>query len=227
MTILVQPPTTAQDGVNFPTNGAPVVQVKDAQGNNIAGQQVVVSIFSGNGTLRWNNDPDHECIGPGNLRRPEHHRHRRHLHAEVHRWCRHGYVDDIRLVVGAPQSINVNAGAGQSVSVGELAPVAPSAIVHDIGGNPVPSASVLFTTSPAGSQIQNSNTCCNNLTVTTNAAGIASLVSWRLASSVQKDTVTASVNGHSVFFIATGVAQNGNILVFASRTTTPPAECQQ
>ena len=97
-------------------------------------------------------------------------------------------------------AIAVNAGNNQNATVNTPVSTAPSVKVTDSFGNPVPGAVVTFTAaagalSPADGR------------VTTNASGIATLVSWTLGTTSGFQTLTAAVAGASdLTFNATGRA---------------------
>jgi hypothetical protein len=229
VTILTQPPANATDGVNFPAISAPVVRVTDGF-NNLVGQQVVASIQTSpggsptlGGTLTQNTSGSGQATFSG-LRITG-------LVGAYRLRFTAGTVgatsSTIVLNVGSATNIAVNSGAGQSATIGEPVPIAPTALVTDVGGNPVSGAIVRFVTSPSGSQIQDGNTCCNNLNVTTNSSGVARLISWTLANVLQRDTITATLQITAAPFvrvIADGVAHNGLILSTATGYQFPSTQ---
>ena len=221
LVIVTQPPSSATDGVTFPNTAAPVVVVQDAQGNSIAGVPVTASVASGNGVLAGTTQVTTTSAG-----------------ATFAGLSLTGTIgtytlafsagtspvtsSPITLGVGSAASIAVNSGAGQQATVGEPVPIAPSVLVTDIGNNPVPGADVTFLTSPSGS-IQSDVNCCNNLTVTTSASGIASLVSWSMGNNAQQYALTATLgNGASVAIAADAIALNGRFIELVQ----PPALTQ-
>ena len=220
--ITTQPPATAVDGAAFTTD--PVVQVRDNGGNNlsVAGIVIDASIVSGSGTLA-NAQATTSASGS----------------ATFIGMAITGTVgtftikfssaspsissvpsSPITLTVGPAASVVPLTGTGQTATVSTYVPVAPSVRVTDVGGNPVSGTVVQFFTVPATSQIIDASTCCNNLFVTTNASGIASLRAWIMGSSVQQDSISATVGRIApARIVASAVANNGNTLTI---TQAPP-----
>ena len=216
-------PATEVDGVAMST--APVLQVVDGSGNAVpaaqGGQGLVftASITSGSGSLT-NNIQTTDVNGLATFTGLT-------ITGTVGSFTlqfKSGSLvvstAPISVTLGAAKNILVNSGA-QSATAGFPTPIAPSVKVTDVGGNAVSGVAVFFQTITAGQQITDANTCCNNLTVITNASGIASLVSWTLSTNVQSDTITATstgVPGGLARIIAVGVAQGVN---FLSMSNTP------
>ncbi len=100
--------------------------------------------------------------------------------------------------VGGPAAIAVNAGDGQSATVGTAVRTAPSVIVTDLGGAPVPDVEVVFAVASGGGSI-------TGATDTTDAGGVATVGSWTLGQTAGGNTLTATVSGLSPLTItATG-----------------------
>ena len=102
--------------------------------------------------------------------------------------------------VGAPASITKVAGDGQSAVAGTPVVVPPSVKVTDANSNPVPGQAVTFAVATGNGAVTGGST-------TTNAAGIATVVSWTLGSTPGPNTLTATATGTSlnpVTFTATG-----------------------
>lgn len=105
-----------------------------------------------------------------------------------------------QTTVGTAASLSINAGNGQIAAPGATVPIAPSVIVRDGGGNPVPGATVTFATVPGIGAITGG-------TAVTNASGIATLGSWTLAAGANVLQATASgVPGSGIIFNAKGKA---------------------
>jgi adhesin/invasin len=101
-------------------------------------------------------------------------------------------------LAGLPAQITALAGDAQSAIVNALLPIVPTVIVRDAFNNPVAGVSVSFTPS-AGSTVTGAST-------TTDAAGVAQVGSWRLATLAGGNTLTATGATLSVGFAATGLA---------------------
>jgi adhesin/invasin len=99
-------------------------------------------------------------------------------------------------------TISVEAGNGQSATVGAAVAVAPKVHVTDKNGNPVSGMAVTFSVASGGGSATSVN-------ATTNASGFASVGSWTLGTTAGANTLNATVpglNGSPVTFTATGVA---------------------
>ncbi len=106
--------------------------------------------------------------------------------------------------VGGAANIQVQAGNGQSRTVGQSVTTAPSVLVTDGGSNPVQGVAVTFAVASGGGSITGAST-------TTNASGIATVGSWTLGTTAGPNTLTATaqgsgINGNPVTFTATGTA---------------------
>ena len=100
-----------------------------------------------------------------------------------------------------PVELAVHDGDGQRAAPGTAVPIAPSVIVRDSGGAPVPGVTVNFAVRFGGGSVTPS-------VVTTGTDGIARVTSWTLGTTVGADTLRASVVGavpESVFFHAEAV----------------------
>ena len=97
-------------------------------------------------------------------------------------------------------SIAINAGDGQSATVGSSVVTAPSVIVRDGLSNPVSGVSVTFAVASGGGSIMGGS-------ATTNASGIATVGSWTLGPAPGSNTLTATstgLTGSPLTFTATG-----------------------
>ncbi len=119
--------------------------------------------------------------------------------------------------IGAPNSISVLAGSGQSTSITTNFPTQLQAQVFDINNQAIPNASVAFNSPDSGP----SGTFSNSTTaiVNTNTSGIATAPTFTANTIVGSYLVTASVNNGSVnvctFFSLSNIAilENGTIYV--------------
>ena len=103
---------------------------------------------------------------------------------------------------GAATQIAVNAGNGQTATVGTAVATTPSVIVKDVGNNPVSGVTVTFAVATGGGS-------GTGLSATTDASGIATIGSWTLGATAGSNTLTATsgtLTGSPVTFTATGTA---------------------
>jgi hypothetical protein len=77
------------------------------------------------------------------------------------------------ITVATPTVLNINAGDGQTALVGAAVATAPSVVVLDQNGAPVPNIQVTFSVTGGGGS-------ATTLVATTNASGIATVGSWTL-----------------------------------------------
>ena len=113
----------------------------------------------------------------------------------------------ITLNVGAASSIAINAGDGQSATVGTAVTTAPSVIVKDSNGNPVGGVSVTFAVASGDGSLG------SPATVQTNASGIATSPAWTLGATSGSNTVTATsagLTGSPLTFTASATAGAGS-----------------
>jgi adhesin/invasin len=97
-----------------------------------------------------------------------------------------------------PASIAVVNGDGQSATVATAVTVAPSAIVTDLLGAPVPGVEVVFAVASGGGT-------ASGTVDTTDAGGVATVGSWTLGQSAGTNSLTATVSGlQPLTFTATG-----------------------
>lgn len=101
---------------------------------------------------------------------------------------------------GPAASVTLLTGAAQSVTVATSVPLAPSVVVRDAHGNPVPGVPVTFAVTAGGGSISGGAT-------TTNAIGVASLGAWTLGTVAGSNALSATVSGLPPVAIgATGLA---------------------
>ncbi len=106
------------------------------------------------------------------------------------------------ITAGAAATIAINAGDGQTATVGTAVPIPPSVIVRDQFGNPVPEVAVTFEIVLGG------GTVSPTTPVATGADGIAAVTSWTLGTIAGPNTLNATAPqigfiGDQVTFTAT------------------------
>jgi Leishmanolysin/Bacterial Ig-like domain (group 2) len=114
----------------------------------------------------------------------------------------------VTLVLTNP-SITVNAGDNQAAMAGSPVSIAPTVIVHDGTGAPMPNLTVTFAVASGDGSI-------GSPAATTDASGIASVGSWTLGPVANPNSLTATVSGpgftsgnNSVSFGASGCTGGG------------------
>ncbi len=105
----------------------------------------------------------------------------------------------VTLVAGAPASIAAVSGATQVGQAGTAVSTIPSVRVLDADGNPVAGATVTFAVTAGNGSV-------TNVTVTTDANGVASAGGWTLGTGAGTNTLTATVGNLSTTFTATATA---------------------
>ncbi|MCZ8205863.1 Ig-like domain-containing protein [Gemmatimonas sp.] len=182
----------------------PAVRITDALGNPVSGIEVVFDVIDGGGSAvarRQTTDANGtatvgawtlgETPGTNTLR------------ATASGITVQPVLFTAQATPGAPASLSISAGNNQTGVAGSLLPVAPSVVVRDNRGNPVSGVTVTFTASTG---------VLTGASAVSNAAGQATLGSWRLGNTAGVQTLTASINNvPSVTFTATataGVAAN-------------------
>jgi adhesin/invasin len=192
---------TATVGRTLPID--PAVRITDALGNPIAGQEVLFEVTAGGGSAVARR-PVTDANGV----------------ATVGAWTL-GETPGINTLratavgltlAGSPVSFTATATAGtptamaavggnnQTATAGAVVTVAPSVIVRDSRGNPVAGVTVVFTPGTGGGSVTGGS-------AVTNAAGVASVGSWRLGNTAGAQTLVASLAGvPDVIFTATATA---------------------
>jgi hypothetical protein len=120
----------------------------------------------------------------------------------------------VGVVNAAAHTIAVQAGDGQSATVGNAVATAPSALVTDQYGNPVAGTSVTFAAATGGGSVTGGSQVSN-------ASGIAAASSWTLGTTTGADTLTASssgLTGSPLTYTATATPDTA-----AALTVTAPA----
>ena len=102
------------------------------------------------------------------------------------------------ITAATPIQIAINAGDGQSTTVGTEVPIAPSVLVTDVYDNPVEKLEVTFAVALGGGSV-------TGAVAMTDASGIATVGSWTLGATAGENTLTAGAAGLTqVTFTATG-----------------------
>lgn len=128
---------------------------------------------------------------------------------------------------GAPSTLSVAAGDGQSAPVGSNVPVAPAVLVSDASGNPVAAASVAFNVVSGGGSATGSP-------AVSDALGVATVGAWTLGQAAGPNVLRAVIAGvDSVEFTATGTpgspasmaleAGDGQSAIAGSDVPIPPS----
>jgi adhesin/invasin len=214
-----QPSAAAESGV--PLQQQPVVRLEDLDGNPLArpGVAVTVQIASGQGTLSGTTTRSTDAEGratftdlaivggPG---------------ARTLIFAADGYASAISspigLGIGPPASIAVVGGDQQTAPAGTAVPVAPTVVVRDAAGTPVPGVPVRFSVTAGGGSVSGGET-------TTGAEGTAAVGTWTLGPGIGSNTLRAEadasgVSGNPVTFTATAVA--GPVSATRSRLELAP-----
>ena len=215
LAITTQPSATAQNAIVFPQQ--PVVQLQDEAGNpvNLGGSDVTAAIATGGGTmggaLTVFTDaggvaafPDLAITGTVGQR--------------TLRFTASGLTGvtstTITLTAGAPTTVALNAGNGQTATAGTAVAVPPSVLVRDVSSNPVSDVSVTFAATSG------SGTATPVAPVLTDASGVAAATSWTLGPAVGEQTLAATTSpaltGSPVTFTATATAGAPTTMVKSS-----------
>ncbi|HEY6809130.1 MAG TPA: Ig-like domain-containing protein, partial [Gemmatimonadales bacterium] len=115
---------------------------------------------------------------------------------------------------GAAKNLAKQGGDAQNTTVDSLVTPLPAVLVTDQFGNPVPGVGVTFALGAGGAR----NGAITGTTPTTDAAGVATLGSWRLGSTAGPDTVTAAsagLTGSPLTFIDFGNSGSAAIMSLA------------
>ncbi len=94
----------------------------------------------------------------------------------------------IAVGVGAPASIAVAAGDGQSATVNTAVATPPAVVIRDGDGNPVPGIPVTFAVTSGGGSV-------SGATAATGADGVATVGGWTLGTAAGTNTLAAEVEG--------------------------------
>ena len=204
--------------VNANVSPTPAVAVSDQFGNPVAGVGVTFAATAANGTVTGGavttNASGVAAVGGwklATLTRTDT------LTATSGSLAGSPVVFAVTAGAGAPATAAKNGGDGQTHAAGGAVDTAPSVIVKDQFGNPVPGVTVTFAVTGGGGTPTGASPA-------TNAAGIAAVGSWQLGSTPGPNSLSATVSGlPSLTFTATAVAGPPAILLRvspASRTDT-------
>ncbi|HEX6575233.1 MAG TPA: invasin domain 3-containing protein [Gemmatimonadaceae bacterium] len=205
----------------------PSVKVTDANGNPVSGASVTFAIASGGGSItgaaQTTNADGVATVGSwrlGNIAGPNS------LTATVVVPTAFAFETTnaaTDLVVtfsatataGAPGSVVINGGDGQTAIAGTAVATPPSIKVLDANGNPINGATVNFFIGSGGGTITGAATA-------TDASGIATIGSWILGNTAGANTLTAGAVGvsGSVTFNATGIAGPAAAIAMANPSST-------
>ncbi|WP_439643108.1 beta strand repeat-containing protein [Gemmatimonas sp.] len=191
---------TATVGRTLPID--PAVRITDAFGNPIVGQEVVFEVISGggsavvrrpltdaNGTATVGAWTLGETPGTNTLRAT----------ATGLTLASNPVTFTATATAGAASSLSIVAGNNQTATAFSTVAVNPSVVVRDNRGNPVQGVTVTFAPSAGGAVTGGS--------AITNAAGVATVGSWKLSAVAGPQTLTATLAGvANVIFQATATA---------------------
>jgi adhesin/invasin len=220
LAFVTNPGAIATSGV--PLDPQPVLQLSDPEGNPIArgGVSVTVQISSGGGTLGGTTTATSDDAGlvtftdlviSGSTG------------VRTLIFAADGFASaissPIALGVGAPASIELVMGDGQTAPVGSAVPVAPAVVVKDGTGNPVSGVPVNFVVTRGGGIVTGEDQI-------TGADGIAAVGSWKMGKNTGDNTLearigTSGVSGNPVVFHAT--AEAGPLSPTKSTVSASPA----
>lgn len=200
LTIVAGNNQTATVGRTLPID--PAVRITDAFGNPIVGQEVVFEVISGggsavvrrpltdaNGTATVGAWTLGETPGTNTLRAT----------ATGLTLASNPVTFTATATAGAASSLSIVAGNNQTTTAFSTVAVNPSVVVRDNRGNPVQGITVTFAPSAGGA--------VNGGSAITNAAGVATVGSWRLSAVAGPQTLTATLAGvANVIFQATATA---------------------
>ncbi len=214
-----QPSAAAESGVPLPQQ--PVLRLEDLEGNPLARPDVAVTvqIATGQGTLLGTTTrstdadgrvtfTDLAIVGEAGGR--------------TLIFAADGYASavssPIGLGIGPAASIARVGGDQQTAPAGTAVPLAPTVVVRDAAGTPVPGVPVTFTVTGGGGSVSGGET-------TTGADGTAAVGSWTLgpstgANTLRAETDAAGVSGNPVTFSATAVA--GPVSITRSKLQLAP-----
>jgi adhesin/invasin len=207
LVLLTQPGPTATSGA--PIDPQPVLQLQDPSGNPLArvGVSVTVQIATGDGSLRGGTTRVSDATGtvtfndlaivgaPG---------------ARTLIFAASGYSPAIStpvsLGVGAPASVTIAVGDGQTAAIETKVSTAPAVLVRDAAGTPVASVAVTFAVASGGGSVEGGDAI-------TGADGTAAVGGWTLGQTLGSNTLTATVQSDNV---------SGNPVTFTATATPGP-----
>ncbi len=125
----------------------------------------------------------------------------------------------VTVNIGPASKLALNAGDGQSATVGTSPATAPSVLVTDAGGNLISGVAVTFAVYSGGGSVSGGS-------ATTNASGIATVGSWTLGTTAGANTLRASsgtLSGSPVTIAATGIAGAATKYLVTAGSSSPVA----
>ena len=189
---------------------APRVYVYDGSGNPVSGLTVTFSVWSGGGSVTGaaavTGDDGIATVGSWTLGSAAG---ANSLRATCTGVSGSPVTFTATGVFGPPTTMVLNAGDGQTAVAGSTVGLDPSVKITDAGGNPVSGVAVTFAVASGGGSVTGAG-------ATTDAAGIATVGSWRLGTTAGANTLTATragLTGSPVTFTATGIAGAPNRMV--------------
>ncbi|HUK76841.1 MAG TPA: invasin domain 3-containing protein [Thermoleophilia bacterium] len=201
--VLTTQPSGAVDGLAL--TGAPVVQLQDSSGNNVAstGVSIAATIGSGSGTLSGTTTVTTNASGAATFTNLV-------ITGTIGSYTltftpaslTAATSSSFTLNIGAASKIALNAGDNQVAAPSAAVAVAPSVLVTDVGNNAVSGVGVTFAIGTGSGTLTGGS-------ASTTASGIATVGSWTLGSIVGANTLTAtsgSLSGSPVTFHATAIA---------------------
>ncbi|MEP6688123.1 MAG: Ig-like domain-containing protein [Gemmatimonadales bacterium] len=191
LALTVAPPAAAVSGV--PLSPQPVLQLQDADGNDVAREGVTVTaqISSGDGTLAGATTAASDASGLVTFTdlairgSPE---------TLTLSFTADGFAPAtaaVALGVGAPAAMEAAAGDAQSATVATAVPVPPAVLVRDANANPLAGIPVTFRVTAGGGRL-------TGATPVTGADGIATVGGWTLGQKAGANTVAATLSGLDV-----------------------------
>ncbi len=220
LVVTTQPSTTAQNTAAFATQ--PVVQLRDANNNNVSQVNVGVTatIASGGGSLGGtalvNTNSSGQAVFAGLSITGT-------VGARTLSFSSLGLAPAtsgaVTITAGPATTLAINAGNNQSAPVGTVVAIPPSVLVTDVSGNPVNLVAVTFTVTSGGGSLTGGS-------ATSNTSGIATVGSWTLGVVAGSNTLSAAsgtLSGSPASFTATGTTGAATKLVV---TTAAPTSVQ-
>jgi hypothetical protein len=191
LALAVAPPAAAVAGV--PLSPQPVLQLQDADGNDVAREAVAVTaqISSGDGMLAGATTVTSDATGlvtftdltiagpPG---------------TRTLSFTADGFAPASAAVavgVGAPAAMEAAADDAQSAPVATAVAVPPAVLVRDANGNPLAGIPVTFRVTGGGGRL-------TGATPVTGADGVATVGGWTLGQKAGANTATATLSGLDV-----------------------------
>ncbi len=217
LAVTTQPSTSVQNTVVFGTQ--PVVQLRDANNNNVsqANVGVTATIATGGGSLGGvatvNTNASGQAVFAGLSITGT-------VGARTLSFTSLGLAPatsgSVTITAGPATTLAINAGDNQSAGVGTAVAVPPSVLITDVSGNPVNLVAVTFAVTSGGGGITGGS-------ATSNTSGIATVGSWTLGGAPGSNTLSAtsgSLSGSPATFTATGTTGSATKLAVITAAPT-------